>query len=177
MTDPVPQSLTVIRTTSVDGTRAVGRALGAELTARPGNVGAVLLLSGELGAGKTAFVQGLAEGLGAATRPKSPTFALLLSHPVGRGSLHHLDLYRLRGAADMVELGLPDLFAGLDVVAVEWAERLGSLAPPGALVVRFGLMTGDERRLEFTGDDSPWRPRLDAVQGGRREDARAHAGH
>lgn len=90
--------------------------------------GEVVLLSGELGAGKTAFVRGLAKGLGAdAAEVASPTFVLLTSYR-GRLTLHHADLYRLSGDGDDAELGLEELPGAGGVLAVEWAERL-SLAP------------------------------------------------
>jgi tRNA threonylcarbamoyladenosine biosynthesis protein TsaE len=86
--------------------------------------GEVLLLSGELGAGKTAFVRGLALGLGAdPEQVSSPTFVLLTSYP-GRLRLHHADLYRLRGDGDEGELGLEELPGPTGVLAIEWAERL-----------------------------------------------------
>jgi len=87
--------------------------------------GEVVLLSGELGAGKTAFVRGLALGLGVDPgEVSSPTFVLLTSYP-GRLTLHHADLYRLRGDGDEVEIGLDELPGKDGVLAVEWAERLG----------------------------------------------------
>lgn len=86
--------------------------------------GEVVLLSGELGAGKTAFVRGLARGLGAdAEEVQSPTFVLLTSY-LGRLTLHHADLYRLRGDGDEDEIGLEELPGGKGVLAVEWADRL-----------------------------------------------------
>jgi tRNA threonylcarbamoyladenosine biosynthesis protein TsaE len=86
--------------------------------------GEVVLLSGELGAGKTAFVRGLARGLGAdPDEVASPTFVLLTAYP-GRLTLHHADLYRLRGDGDERELGLEELPGPRGVLAVEWAERL-----------------------------------------------------
>jgi tRNA threonylcarbamoyladenosine biosynthesis protein TsaE len=86
--------------------------------------GEVVLLTGELGAGKTAFVRGMARGLGAEpAEVSSPTFVLLTSYP-GRLTLHHADLYRLAGDGDEVELGLEELPGAAGVLAVEWAERL-----------------------------------------------------
>jgi tRNA threonylcarbamoyladenosine biosynthesis protein TsaE len=86
--------------------------------------GEVVLLSGDLGAGKTAFVRGLARGLGAdASEVASPTFVLLTSYR-GRLVLHHADLYRLAGTVDEGELGLEELPGSGGVLAVEWAERL-----------------------------------------------------
>ena len=120
-------------------TRAIARELAARLTA-----GQTVLLSGDLGAGKTAFVKGLAEGLDIdAGEVTSPTFTLVHEYRGGRLPLLHVDLYRL-DAADLDELGLSDL-ADEGVVAVEWADRL-SRRPPDAVHVSL-VDEGDENRL------------------------------
>ena len=101
-----------------------------------------MLLSGELGAGKTAFVRGLARGLGAdPDEVSSPTFVLVTSYP-GRLTLHHADLYRLRGDGDESEIGLEELPGPRGVLAVEWAERLQRVPWPSPLRVR--LAHGDD---------------------------------
>lgn len=107
--------------------------------------GEVVLLSGELGAGKTAFVRGLARGVGAdPTLVSSPTFVLLTSYP-GRLTLHHADLYRLRGDGDELEIGLDELPGPRAVLAIEWAERLQE--PYWERPVRVHLAhAGDDRR-------------------------------
>lgn len=148
-------------TTSVEATEALGTALGAAARAAWPAPGPVLLLDGPLGAGKTAFVRGLARGLGLAAPVKSPTFALHLGYP-GAPGLQHLDLYRLRGGAELDELGLGDLLAAPDVVAIEWPDRLGAEAPtpealPGRLVrLRFLPEESDRRRLVVEAAE-PWR--------------------
>ena len=109
--------------------------------------GEVVLLSGELGTGKTAFVRGLARGLGVDPREvASPTFVLLTSYP-GRLALHHADLYRLRGDGDEAELGLEELPGKGGVLAIEWAERLRDATWPRAIRVRLQHAGGDERRI------------------------------
>jgi len=107
----------------------------------------VVLLSGELGAGKTAFVRGLARGLGSDPEEvASPTFVLLTAYP-GALTLHHADLYRLAGNGDERELGLEELPGPRGVLAVEWAERLTD--PPWPRVHRVHLEHAgqDERRV------------------------------
>lgn len=147
-------------TTSVEDTEALGARLGGAARAAWPAAGPIVLLAGPLGAGKTAFVRGLARGLGLAASVKSPTFALHLRH-AGAPGLEHLDLYRLRGGADLDELGLSDLLAAPDLVAVEWPDRLGELdaleSALGGRVVRLTLAPGidDERRISVRAAD-PW---------------------
>jgi len=129
---------------AVTRSEAETRELGAELAASFQG-GEVVLLSGELGTGKTAFVRGLARGLGAdPDEVVSPTFVLLTSYP-GRLTLHHADLYRLGGDGDDSELGLEELPGPDGVLAVEWAERLSLLPWAGPWRVRLAHV-GDDRR-------------------------------
>ncbi|HEY6546318.1 MAG TPA: tRNA (adenosine(37)-N6)-threonylcarbamoyltransferase complex ATPase subunit type 1 TsaE, partial [Vicinamibacteria bacterium] len=110
-----------------------------------------VLLHGELGAGKTAFVRGLARGLGAdPDEVASPTFVLLTSYPA-RLTLHHADLYRLRGDGDDRSVGLEDLPGPEGVLAVEWAERLTGSAWPQAYEVRIEHRGDDARLVRVTG--------------------------
>lgn len=121
--------------------------------------GEVVLLFGELGAGKTAFVRGLARGIGVDPREvTSPTFVLLTSHP-GRLTLHHADLYRLRGDGDERELGLEELPGPQGVLAVEWAERLSGLPWPGCFAVHLEHAGGDRRRVLIEGGSGRARAR------------------
>jgi tRNA threonylcarbamoyladenosine biosynthesis protein TsaE len=129
------------RTASEAETRAVAAQLAAGLDA-----GTVILLSGDLGAGKTAFVRGLAEGLGlAADVVTSPTFTLVHEYRGGRLPLIHVDLYRL-DAADLADIGLDDDLAAAGVVAIEWPERL-TRPVPGALRVSIDDAGGDGREI------------------------------
>ena len=108
----------VMETGSEEETSAAGDALARTL--RPGDV---VLLYGELGAGKTAFVRGMARGIGAnAADVSSPTFTLVQEYIGSSATLYHVDLYRLE-PAEIDDLGLDDLVAGDGIVAIEWAER------------------------------------------------------
>jgi tRNA threonylcarbamoyladenosine biosynthesis protein TsaE len=120
------------------------RRLAAEIAAglRPGDV---VHLAGPLGAGKTTFVRGLAEALGAGDDVASPTFALVHVYE-GRTPLVHADLYRI-GEGDVAGLGLDDLAADA-ILAVEWPERGGSAVPPPTVVVRLDHAGGDARTIE-----------------------------
>jgi tRNA threonylcarbamoyladenosine biosynthesis protein TsaE len=124
-------------TRSAEETRALGRALGA--AAEPG---AVVLVRGELGSGKTTLAQGVGEGLGA-REVTSPTFVLVAEHR-GRLPLFHVDLYRLDDVDDLGELGLDDVLGQLGVVLVEWPERYRGDWPDDRLEV--DLAGEDDRR-------------------------------
>jgi tRNA threonylcarbamoyladenosine biosynthesis protein TsaE len=133
-------------------TRAATETEGvAEALARRFRGGEVVLLSGELGAGKTAFVRGLARGMGCdPDEVASPTFVLLTSYP-GRLTLHHADLYRLSGKGDDdAELGLEELPGEAGVLAVEWAERLSFVPWPRPWRVTLEHAGGDERRVSVS---------------------------
>jgi tRNA threonylcarbamoyladenosine biosynthesis protein TsaE len=139
----VPTSITRTTRSEVE-TMAVARELATTLKA-----GDVLLISGELGAGKTAFVRGLAEGLGvAAAEVSSPTFTLVHEYRGGRVTLYHADLYRLdRGATG--DLGLEELGASGGVLAVEWPERL-THPLPGARAVVLEVLDDQTRRITYS---------------------------
>lgn len=111
--------------------------------------GEVVLLSGELGAGKTAFVRGLAAGLGGDPEEvASPTFVLLTAYP-GPLTLHHADLYRLSGRGDDRELGLEELPGPRGVLAVEWAERLSLVPWSRVWRVRLSHAGEDQREIQW----------------------------
>jgi len=120
---------------------------------RPGDA---ILLSGPLGAGKTAFARAL---LSAATDDPaldvpSPSFTLVQTYDTPRGRVHHFDLWRLDGPSALAELGWDDALD--DIVLVEWPDRLGALAPPDALRLDFELAEGDARTVRVEG----WSGRL-----------------
>ena len=129
---------------SAEQTRALGAKLAAEL--KPGSV---LLLSGDLGAGKTCFCAGLAQGLGCQDEVSSPTFTLINEYRGGRLPLAHIDLYRLEGAQAIQGLGLDEYFEGPGVSVVEWPERLGPLKPEGAWELDFRHLGESARILEI----------------------------
>jgi len=126
---------------SEQDTAAIGRELGATLAA-----GDVVLLHGDLGAGKTAFVRGLAEGLGVdAQEVSSPTFTLVQEYRGGRLPLFHVDLYRLNDPREIDDLGLDEI-AEDGVLAIEWAER-HPRPPRGVVRVRIEHAGETERRI------------------------------
>ena len=130
-----------ITTQSENDTADSGRELARGLIA-----GDVVLLHGDLGAGKTAFVGGLAEGLGIAREEvSSPTFTLVQEYRGGRLTLFHADLYRLNDPREIDDLGLDEV-ATEGVLAIEWAEKLPA-PPPGSIVVQIAHGAGEMRTL------------------------------
>jgi tRNA threonylcarbamoyladenosine biosynthesis protein TsaE len=130
---------TEIVTARPEETEAAGERLGRSLAA-----GAVVALTGELGAGKTCFVQGLVRGLGATARATSPTFVLVNQYR-GRVPVHHVDAYRTDSLTELIDLGLLELMGGPGVTVIEWADKLRSLLPPETIHVHIDGV-GDEPR-------------------------------
>lgn len=129
-------------TSSPEETEAAGEELGRRLI--PGDL---VLLKGELGAGKTTFVRGIARGIGSTAPVGSPTFQLVRVYP-GRPQVAHVDLYRVERSAELRDLGLEELLdAG--AVVVEWGERLDS---PSAAVISIENLGGDRRLLRVERD-------------------------
>lgn len=138
-----------IITNDAAGTQAVGEALAAVIAA-----GQVIALRGDLGAGKTTFVQGLGRGLGAQGRVSSPTFILVNEYATSSGlRLVHIDAYRLGAAAhnEAGSIGLDELLDAAEaVVAIEWAELVADLLPADRLLLDlYYLPDGDRRLLRF----------------------------
>lgn len=150
----------VATTTSVDQTRELAAAVSS--LARPGDV---LVLAGDLGAGKTAFVQGFGRGLGVPDRITSPTFTLVHVYE-GRLPVYHLDVYRLEQLSEALDLGLAEMLDEGGVVLVEWGDAILPVLPHDYLEVRITFGPGDDDRyLAFQAVGPAWAPRADAVAG------------
>jgi len=155
-----------IITHSAAATQALAARLGRALAATHPDAGAVLALSGDLGAGKTTFVQGLACGLGITAAITSPTFILVNRYrlPDGR-RLHHADCYRLKDAPlEMWDIGLDDLLAGEDIVVIEWADRIPGLLPDDHLEIAFTYVDDTQRSLTLTPHGAAWGELLARLQ-------------
>jgi tRNA threonylcarbamoyladenosine biosynthesis protein TsaE len=134
-----------IRTTSAEETKVIGQRLARSLFP-----GAVICLAGDLGAGKTCFVKGLASGLGFDEEEvTSPTFTLIAEHYRGKIPFYHVDLYRLEDV-EIEELGLEEYLFGRGVSAVEWFPFLPAGIVDEYLLISLAFGNGDERVLTLT---------------------------
>jgi tRNA threonylcarbamoyladenosine biosynthesis protein TsaE len=137
-----------IRTENQKETRKLGRLIGHFVQS-----GLLIKLIGDLGSGKTCFVQGLAEGLEVPEEfdITSPTYTLIHEYP-GRIGLFHIDLYRIHGETDAEAIGLWDALDPASVVAVEWADRLpDALWPNDALTLRIDVQDDGNRKIDLIG--------------------------
>jgi tRNA threonylcarbamoyladenosine biosynthesis protein TsaE len=150
----------VLATSSPEETRMAGRAVADLL--EPGDV---VSLTGDLGAGKTAFVQGAAAGLGVEGPVQSPTFVLVRQYR-GRLPVAHVDVYRLDHLQDAADLDLDELVEGGGVVFVEWGDGISALLPSDHLRVELDLgQDGDQdRRVVVTGSGPRWARRWDRLE-------------
>ena len=128
---------------SVEETLDFGERLGRELQR-----GDVVALFGDLGAGKTAFVKGIARGLGIAQEVTSPTFILVHEYTGGRLPLFHVDLYRLDNPEQALAIGIEEYLSGPGVTAIEWPEKIGSLLPATAIRIRITASDNNARHIE-----------------------------
>lgn len=137
-----------VTTNSFEETQKVGEEFSVLLKG-----GDILCLKGDLGAGKTTFMQGLAKGLGVKQRIISPTFIIVRTYNISRkdsSHLYHIDLYRTESVADMESVGLQEILEQKDaIVAIEWAEKLGPLQPKKRWELRFTPLTGEQRKIEI----------------------------
>jgi len=165
---PLPPSWTVLaRTTSAADTRALAAALAALV--RPGDV---LLLSGEMGAGKTAFTQGLGAALGVVGRITSPTFTIAQTYEGGRLRLHHLDVYRLEHLHEALDVGLAEMIDDGGVVVIEWGDAIVPVLPADFLEIRIAFApladddeaAGDLRQWQVRPVGSRWKARADGLR-------------
>ena len=160
-----------VRTRSAGETTSLGSRIGALL--RPGEV---LLLVGDLGTGKTTFVQGLASGLGISTRPRSPTFTMVHTYDGGTYPLVHVDLYRLDSSNEVLSLGLEELFEPPAVAVVEWGEKATPIVGDHYLELDFSWEDDEDvRNIRFL-PVGRWQSRMGDISDAVRAWAGAEAG-
>jgi len=138
-----------ISTRSVDETKNLGKIIGTAVTG-----GTVLALTGDLGSGKTSFVQGLARGLEVPDGYyiTSPSYTLINEYP-GRYPLFHVDLYRISDPMDMEDIGLYEILNNRGIVAIEWADRIEQKLIPDSINIHFELTGDKSRKICITADN------------------------
>jgi len=130
---------------TLDALVAWGEQLGASLEAP-----VVLTLAGDLGAGKTTLVQAICRGYGVHEPVTSPTFALVHQYRAARSPVYHLDLYRLKGPSDLVNLGWDDILSDRAVVLIEWPDRAHGVLPSDAQVLHLEHLDGHPELRRIT---------------------------
>ena len=142
------------RTNSPEETKALAAAVAPVMV--PGDV---IVLSGDLGAGKTAFVQGAAAALGVTDRVTSPSFVLVREYE-GSFPILHIDVYRLSNLQELTDLGYEEFLDPRWIVFIEWGDAVGPLLPPSLLEVDIRRGSGDDRLISLHAHGAPWERRL-----------------
>ena len=115
------------------------------------NPGDFVAFYGNLGSGKTTFIQGLAKGLGIQRRITSPTFIILRHYKIEKGLFYHIDLYRIETLKDLLGLGINEVLEDrTNIIAVEWAEKMGKLLPKKRLDINFEYIDENKREIKIT---------------------------
>jgi tRNA threonylcarbamoyladenosine biosynthesis protein TsaE len=110
--------------------------------------GAFIAFYGDLGSGKTTFIQGLAKGLGIVRRIISPTFIIARHYEIDKGSFYHVDLYRTESKHDLLGIGLDQIIEDKNnIVALEWAEKMGDMLPKHRFDINFEYLENDRRKI------------------------------
>src|SRR4030043_1865092 len=150
----------VIQTHSATETIRTGKNIGNRLRS-----GDVVALVGELGAGKTQFIKGLAAGVGIGnpTYISSPSFTLINEYP-GRIPFYHIDLFRLEREKEAEELGIEDYFQGEGITAIEWADKIPALLPKAMLLIRIAYTGKNIRSIEIIGKGKRYLNLIDQIR-------------
>ncbi|MBI1754780.1 tRNA (adenosine(37)-N6)-threonylcarbamoyltransferase complex ATPase subunit type 1 TsaE [Candidatus Azambacteria bacterium] len=148
--------MSVLVTKSAEETKAVAREFARAIASEfpKGKAATVIALSGPLGAGKTTFAQGFAEGLGVKEKVKSPTFILMREHRIERRHFtrfYHLDCYRLERSKEAAAIGLLEVLAHPEnLVLIEWAEKIKGALPHKKIIVKFFHVGEHSRKISFS---------------------------
>ncbi|MBN2073262.1 MAG: tRNA (adenosine(37)-N6)-threonylcarbamoyltransferase complex ATPase subunit type 1 TsaE [Actinobacteria bacterium] len=132
------------------------------------SAGDIMLLSGELGGGKTTFISGIARGLGIKNSLSSPSFTIMNEYPGKRFNFIHADLYRLNNASDFSTTGLEDyIYDDSSIVCMEWGDRAGGFIARDHILIEFNYLLGgacgiNKREITFRADSSAWERKLSA---------------
>ena len=141
-----------IITKTAQETKKIGRDLAGKIAKSQSKDSQALVigLEGELGSGKTAFVQGLAQGLGIKEAITSPTFVILKMVELKKGNwsyFYHIDCYRINKPGDLLDLDFKEIINQPNIVVVEWAERIKEILPKNTLWIRFEYLSQNERKI------------------------------
>ena len=141
-----------IRTSNDKETKKIGKLLAQEaiynLENKDRKKALVFALKGDLGAGKTTFTQGFGEGLGLGENITSPTFVVLKKYAFKKGFFYHIDSYRLSQKEELLDLGFKEIISSpLNVVFIEWADKIKGALPSDSVWVNFEHMGGDQRKI------------------------------
>ena len=140
-------------TKSFEQSQKLGEVFAKEILKSGLQKGAVVLgLQGNLGGGKTTFLQGFAKGLGIKQKVLSPTFVILKRFVVNKRfkNFYHIDCYRLKNEKDILELGLKEIISDpKNIVAVEWSERIKKVLPKNSILIKFKFIDENKREINF----------------------------
>lgn len=148
--------MSILITKSAEETKEVAREFARAILDEyaAGSAATVIALSGTLGAGKTTFAQGFAEGLGVEEKVKSPTFILMREHKISAKCFqrfYHLDCYRLKKASEAAAIGLPEVLANPEnLVLIEWAEKIKGALPQKKIIIKFFHVGQHSRKLSLS---------------------------
>jgi tRNA threonylcarbamoyladenosine biosynthesis protein TsaE len=132
-------------TNSSEETKELGKRFAERL-----KMGDFVALYGDLGSGKTTFIQGLAKGLGIARRIISPTFIIARHYAINNGSFYHVDLYRTESKHDLLGVGLDQIIEDkTNIVALEWAEKMREMLPEKRMDIRFQYLDNNKRQISI----------------------------
>ncbi|MCL0031982.1 tRNA (adenosine(37)-N6)-threonylcarbamoyltransferase complex ATPase subunit type 1 TsaE [Dehalococcoidia bacterium] len=148
----------IIKSASPDETQEIGFCIGQNVQS-----GDVILLSGELGSGKTCLTQGIARGLGVEGYVRSPTFVLVSEHQ-GRIPLYHMDIYRLNDISEVLGIGLDEYMEGSGVSVIEWADKAIEAFPSDCLAIKFTYSVGNERTLDLNFKGNHYDSMIDIIR-------------
>ena len=133
-------------TKNADETKLLGEKLAKDF-----QNGGFIAFYGNLGSGKTTFIQGLAKGLGIKRRIISPTFIIMRSYDLKNRNFYHVDIYRLEGKESFANLGLLEIMSDLNnIIALEWSEKIQNFLPKRRTEVKFKSQNGENREIEIT---------------------------
>jgi len=144
----------IFTTNNFKETQKLGEDFARSLLARPQGETLIVALYGDLGSGKTTFVQGLAQGMGIKSRIISPTFVIIRSHELKEGTFYHVDLYRTESEKDIESVGLEEIMSdSRNIVVIEWAEKLKSFLPKKRIDIEFLNEEENVRKIMFRSSD------------------------